>query len=102
MALGEYLSKPHKRIGSQTALAACGFQFRRVEDVVNLSVCSFEHKVAAAGLASGVLLPMYQDPAFQCGDTAKVEHRQGEALIGHQDSMRRQRFLTVGASLHGS
>jgi hypothetical protein len=53
---------------------------------VNLSVCSFEHEVAAAGLASSVLFTMHQDPAFQCGETAEVEHRQWEPLIGHQES----------------
>jgi hypothetical protein len=45
---------------------------------------------------------MHQDPAFQCGETAKVEHHQREPFIGNQDSMRRQRFLTIDASLHGS
>jgi hypothetical protein len=54
----------NKRIGSQTALAGRGFQFRRVVDVENLPVCSFEHEVAAAGLTSGILLPVHQDPTF--------------------------------------
>jgi len=69
---------------------------------VNLPVCSFEHKVAASGVASLSSSPCTKDPAFQCGETAKVEHGQWQPLIGHQDSVRRQHFLTVYASLHSA
>ena len=45
---------------------------------------------------------MDQDPALQCREAAKVEDDQREPVIRHQDSMRRQHPLTVGAALHGS
>jgi hypothetical protein len=45
---------------------------------------------------------MHQDPAFQCGETAKVEHRQREPLIGHQCSVCNQCLLVVSTALHGS
>jgi hypothetical protein len=45
---------------------------------------------------------VHQDPAFQRSEPAKIEHRQWEPFIGNERSVRRQHFLTVGASLHCS
>jgi len=66
---------------------------------MNLRIGAFKHQVVTACY---LVLTVDENPAFNCCHVPAVQHFNWQALIGHQDTMRRQHLLTISRSLHRS
>ncbi len=85
------------RVGPEFTAAAGLLHLRRVTDEMDLRIRPFEHEVVASGL---FVLTVNQDPALDRCHLRRIEHFDRQALIGHDDSVRRERSLAVSRSLH--
>src|ERR1051325_10246570 len=73
------------------------FHFGRVVDEVYLRVGAFEHQIVAPRC---FVLTMHEDPPFYGIGFTPVQHCNRQSLIGHEDTMCRERLLMVDRSLH--
>ncbi len=93
---GSFLKRTKELVRSSPAAAGL-FHLWRVVDEMDLRIRSFEHQVIAPRL---FVLAVNQHPALDRCHLRRIEHFDGQALIGHDDSVRRERSLPVSRSLH--
>src|SRR5579875_1875106 len=96
-AIRRYPPQSKVGIGPQAAVGAEQFHLRRVVNIVDLRIRSFEHEIAAPGL---LVLPVNQYPAFRRRERVQIENLDGQPVVRYRHTVRRQSLLPIGRTLH--